>query len=172
MKKFGLLSIPLSMALILSAVESPANVQSSMSSVPQTLGATSSLGIPDDEIEQLLTAIDSIPDEVLAEGDEATAEWVQENLASKEIVPYIATEVACAGAILWAIGSTLLPVAKIIKIKKAIKALGGVKAAVSQLAQKGFNWPSIQQTGGALRDLGAELIGVAGVSDTVSTKMQ
>lgn len=89
MKKFGLLSIPLSMALILSAVESPANAQSSMSSVPQTLGATSSLGIPDDEVEQLLTAIDSIPDEVLAEGDEATAEWVQENLASKEIVPYI-----------------------------------------------------------------------------------
>lgn len=42
--------------------------------VPQTLGATSSLGIPDDEVEQLLTAIDSIPDEVLAEGDEATAE--------------------------------------------------------------------------------------------------
>ncbi|MBK4152473.1 hypothetical protein GWO62_04665 [Corynebacterium macginleyi] len=167
MKKFGLLSIPLSMALILSAVESPANAQSSMSSVPQTLGATSSLGIPDDEVEQLLTAIDSIPDEVLAEGDEATAEWVQENLISKEkeIVPYIATEVACAGAILWAIGSTLLPVAKIIKIKKAIKALGGVKAAVSQLAKKGFNWPSIQQTGGALRDLGAELIGVAGVSE-------
>lgn len=32
MKKFGLLSIPLSMALILSAVESPANAQSSMSS--------------------------------------------------------------------------------------------------------------------------------------------
>lgn len=45
------------------------------------------------------------------------------------------------------------------------KALGGVKAAVSQLAQKGFNWPSIQQTGGAFRDLGAELIGVAGVSE-------
>jgi hypothetical protein len=62
-------------------------------------------------------------------------------------------------------GSTLLPVAKIIKIKNSIKALGGVKAAVSQLAQKGFNGPSIQQTGGALRDLGAELIGVAGVSE-------
>lgn len=75
------------------------------------------------------------------------------------------TEVTCVGAILWAIGSTLLPVAKIIKIKNSIKALGGVKAAVSQLAQKGFNWPSIQQTGGALRDLGAELIGVAGVSE-------
>ncbi|MGZ7495488.1 hypothetical protein ACXM2N_00065 [Corynebacterium sp. ZY180755] len=34
---------------------------------------------------------------------------------------------------------------QIIKIKNSIKALGGVKAAVSQLAQKGFNGPSIQQ---------------------------
>jgi len=44
----------------------PANAQSSMSSVPQTLGATSSLGIPDDEVEQLLTAIEASAGELLA----------------------------------------------------------------------------------------------------------
>lgn len=39
----------------------------------------------------------------------------------------------CAGAIAWVIGSTVFAVAKIAKIKKYIKALGGVKKSASKL---------------------------------------
>lgn len=127
--------------------------------------AHNDLGIPNGQVEELLYIVDSIPDEVLAEGDEATAEWVWEKYPNTTVVPYWATEAACAGAIAWAIGSTLIPAAKILKIKRYIQRLGGLKAAVSQLRAHNFSWPSIQRTGGALRDLGAEIIGVAGVAE-------
>lgn len=73
----------------------------------------------------------------------------------------------CEGArrILSAIGTAALPVAKVLKIKRYINELGGVNAAVAELRAHNFSWPSIQQAGGSLRNLGLEVLGVAGVAE-------
>lgn len=158
-------SLPLSLVLTISGVQSPAHAQFPEPSVQRTLNSPSSLGLSDSQVEELLIAIDSIPDAVLDEGEEGTAEWVQENLLSKNAMPSAATQAACVGAILWAIGSALVPIAKVKRIKALIKELGGVKSAVSKLRQHNSSWPSVKQAGGALRALGAENIGVVGVAE-------
>lgn len=71
--------------------------------------------------------------------------------------------VGCAAAITWLIGSNLLAVAKLIKIKKYIQALGGVKAP-ARLVVGATTWEERMRVGGsALVGLAAELVGVAGV---------
>lgn len=143
------------------AVEAPASATTGLSD-PLTAEESA---VTERELEELLGAIDSIPEEVLLEGDEATAAWVQANLATPTITPYWATQAACVGSIIWMLGSTVFPVAKIMKVRKYIKELGGVRAAVQQLREHNFNWESIEKAGGSLRALGAEIIGVAGVGE-------
>ncbi|MFC4619207.1 hypothetical protein ACFO4N_10825 [Camelliibacillus cellulosilyticus] len=68
---------------------------------------------------------------------------------------------ACAGAIAWFIGSTIFTAAKIIKVKKYIKALGGV-ANAAKLMLKATTWEEKLRVGGkALMNLGLELSGIA-----------
>lgn len=156
---------PLCLALVLSGVQSPAHAQTPQASMQWAYTTPATFGLSDSQVEELLIAIDSIPDAVLDEGEEATAEWMQEILLPKNATPAVATQAACVGAILWAIGSAMLPIAKVKRIKALIKELGGVRAAVAKLWQHNFSWPSVKQAGGALRDLGAEILGVAGVAE-------
>lgn len=74
----------------------------------------------------LLTYYEQIPDEVLEQGDEALRDWREKN----PVYPERASVLGCVGAITWLIGSNVVGAVKIIKIKKYIKALGGVKDAV------------------------------------------
>lgn len=84
-------------------------------------------------------AITPIPDNVLAAGEGAGNKWFVENnyrspnaeLAADADAALEARDfwkvTKCVGSIMWAIGSTAIPVAKIARIKKYIEALGGVK---------------------------------------------
>ncbi|MBV4423298.1 hypothetical protein [Clostridium tyrobutyricum] len=69
----------------------------------------------------------------------------------------------CAGSIAWAIGSGCFAGAKLLKIKKYIAELGGLKTA-AQLIVGATTWEERLHAGGyALVNLAAELTGVAGI---------
>ena len=71
---------------------------------------------------------------------------------------------ACSAALTWFVGSNLFAVAKIIKVKKYINALGGFKEAAT-LITKATTWEEKLRVGGsALKSLAAEITGVAGLS--------
>ena len=121
------------------------------------------------EWEEGLDYIMSIPDDVLLQGDAATQEWVRENPASPasqgdQVTPY-ASVLGCAGAITAMIAGNLVGAAKLLKIKKYIKALGGVKEAVQLMWGASFSYEKMAAAGGALGALAAELTGIAGIQD-------
>lgn len=87
-------------------------------------------------VERALTVIEQIPDEVIADGDAAVAKY----LAKKNVaIPQTAATksiwgvVKCTAAIAVAIGSTVFVAAKPAKIKKLIKAAGGVKKTAQRV---------------------------------------
>ncbi|KAJ3498809.1 hypothetical protein NLG97_g823 [Lecanicillium saksenae] len=124
-------------------------------------------------------AIASIPDDVLAEGDDAANKWfVENNYRSAGLQLAADTDEAavseleargfwqvtkCVGSVMWAIGSTAIPVAKIARIKKYIEALGGVKKAVQLMLGATSKAEKLKAGGQALVSLSAELLGIAGV---------
>ncbi|XWW98012.1 hypothetical protein V2A60_006008 [Cordyceps javanica] len=127
-------------------------------------------------------AIASIPDDVLAAGDEAANKWFVENNYRSGAVELAADAddadaaavtdleargfwqvTKCVGSVMWAIGSTAIPVAKIARIKKYIEALGGVKKAVQLMLGATSKAEKLKAGGQALVNLSAELLGIAGV---------
>ncbi|KAK3191594.1 hypothetical protein K4F52_002409 [Lecanicillium sp. MT-2017a] len=135
-------------------------------------------------LEHTLNAFYSIPDEVLAEGADAANKWFVENdyrevgaalqadddnaaLSVRDLEVLDArgfVDVAkCVGSVLWAIGSTAIPIAKIGRIKSYINALGGVKKAVELMLGATSKAEKLKAGGQALVNLGAELLGIAGV---------
>lgn len=71
----------------------------------------------------------------------------------------------CAGSLAWALGSTVFAGAKLLKIKKYIKALGGVKEAAALLVGA-TTWAEKMEAGGsALVNLAAEISGVKDVQE-------
>ncbi|MGF9916321.1 hypothetical protein ABEX47_07045 [Paenibacillus ehimensis] len=79
-----------------------------------------------DQLIRGLTIIESIPDDVLAQGDEATAQWLKKNYGIQQEGFF-----GCVGAIGTALLGIAFPAAKITKIKDAIKAAGGVYKVVT-----------------------------------------
>lgn len=116
---------------------------------------------------EMLTAFEAIPDEVLLEGDAATRAWVAANLEPKQSnTPQPrANFLKCSGAILVAIGTTAIPAAKILKIKRYMKALGGTKEAIKVMWGASFSHEKLKALGGAAAALGAELLGIAAVKE-------
>ena len=84
----------------------------------------------------------------------------------------------CAGTILWVIGTTIFTAAKIVKLKKAIKAAGGVRKAAKGIivaikASRGLGgkwWTKIKwsQFGSGLAGFGADLIGISDIRSNCS----
>ncbi|CAN2254074.1 hypothetical protein [Bacillus vallismortis] len=71
---------------------------------------------------------------------------------------------ACAAAITWFIGSNLFAAAKIIRVKKYIKELGGLKETAKLLAGA-TTWEEKLRVGGsAFKSLAAEITGVGGLA--------
>lgn len=71
----------------------------------------------------------------------------------------------CAGSIAWALGSGIFAGAKLLKIKKYIKALGGVKEAAALLLGA-TTWAEKMEAGGsALVNLAAEISGVKDIKE-------
>lgn len=128
------------------------------------------------QAEELLEVIDQIPEEVLLEGDEATRAWAATHLRANDGVDlggnqaYDVDIIGCTGAILWAIGSTLIPAAKILKIKRYMKELGGVRESIKILWGASFNYEKLMAMGGTVAALGAELLGIAAIRQACADK--
>lgn len=72
----------------------------------------------------------------------------------------------CAGSIALALGSGLFLGAKLIKIKKYIKIIGGVKKTAKLLVTAGATWEARMNAGGyALVALAAELTGIGDIAE-------
>ncbi|MBB1484963.1 hypothetical protein H5392_13965 [Tessaracoccus sp. MC1865] len=105
-----------------------------------------------------LELIDQIPTSVLEAGDVATHDWVANNL----VVPR-ASILGCTGAIAAFLASNLFAAAKILKIKKLIKSLGGVTEAVKVMWGASFSYEKMKAAGGALAGLAGELFGITAI---------
>lgn len=71
----------------------------------------------------------------------------------------------CAAAITWVIGSTVFAAAKILRIKKYIAALGGIKSAATLLMGATTAAERLEIGGSALMNLASEVLGIAAVQD-------
>lgn len=109
-----------------------------------------------------LERISSVPDSVLRQGDSATWDWLEVHYP-ETTGQSRASVVGCVGAIGVAIGGALVPAAKILKIKKLVAQLGGIKKAVEIFWGASFAWEKIQAIGGPIAALGAELLGITAV---------
>lgn len=71
----------------------------------------------------------------------------------------------CVAAITWVIGSSVFAAAKILKIKKYIAALGGIKSAATLLMGATTAAERLKVGGNALMNLASEILGIAAVQD-------
>ncbi|GGX11527.1 hypothetical protein GCM10010297_36060 [Streptomyces malachitofuscus] len=129
------------------------------------------------EIEKALQLISEIPEEVLAQGDEAAKQWLTQRVegelakASKGGPQRSFSATGCARGILLAIGSNVFAVAKIYKMKKAIDKLGGISKVVNKIRSKkkaGKTFKKgiaevFEEAGGGLGGMAASILGVDGV---------
>lgn len=102
-----------------------------------------------------LHLIESIPDEVITQGDEAVAEWLAVRTAAMPRASFW----GCA----WALATVAIPAAKILKMRKAIKALGGARKAAQRLGELGWSVEAARHAGGAVWTLVEVISGVADV---------
>ncbi len=140
----------------------------------------------DSALDRLLAAIDDIPDEILEQGDEALHKWLVEHgyregneklkrdddntdvlalltrgeLAARASIWKIAK---CVASIVQLLATTAVPAAKLLRIKKYIKALGGTKDAVKLLLGATTKAEKLKVGGEALVALAAELLGISSV---------
>ena len=89
------------------------------------------------DLTEAFSAIEEIPDSVVRQGDKAVKQWLRRRLRLDE--PQDRSFWGCVRAIGIALVSNALPVAKILKIKAAIKAVGGARNFVSIL-QVAYNY--------------------------------
>ncbi|KAL1841750.1 hypothetical protein VTJ49DRAFT_6664 [Mycothermus thermophilus] len=142
-------------------------------------------------LEHLFAELEEIPDEVLEAGDEALNLWLIEhgyrsNDTAKRDVDAPANVFDAGGdgetglvergelearkstlGCIYAIGkllvTTAVPAARILRIKKYIKALGGTKKAVKLLLKATSKKERLRIGGQALVDLAKELLGISAV---------
>ncbi|KAI9147033.1 hypothetical protein HJFPF1_13064 [Paramyrothecium foliicola] len=135
-------------------------------------------------IEFLFDEIEAIPEEILLKGDEATEKWLAENPLSDpdSIIEHalitrdvdegavlearIPKALKCAAAIADLIIGHIIPAAKLLKIRKLIKAVGGKTKAIKLILKikKAKSRAQIVKIGGvALWNLYKEISGIAAV---------
>jgi hypothetical protein len=121
------------------------------------------------DVRGALELIQSVPDEVLAQGDAATAAWFREHGRGagddRGLVTTQASVLGCTAAIATVIASTAFPAAKILKVKKLIGELGGVAKAVEIFWGASFSYEKLQVVGGAALALAGELIGITSIKE-------
>ncbi len=124
----------------------------------------------------VLRIFDEIPEEVLAEGEDATVRWLKSRggvqaIESNRQVRYAFNLGGCARGILLAVGSQIFAIAKVYKVKKAMDKLGGVNKVIQKIQSKkkmgkGFKkaiMEVFEEAGGGLGGIAAEILGVDGV---------
>jgi hypothetical protein len=116
----------------------------------------------DAQWEALLNSMLSVPEDVLAQGDEATAAYLkqQHRKPGQPLVGFGWPSFGCMGAVAVAIGTNLLPAAKMVKIVKVAKRVG-VKRIVSAI--KAIRKGKGHTLANDLQWVGAQLLGLEGV---------
>ena len=114
-----------------------------------------------EDVEQALKLIESIPDEVLQKGDKATQQWIADHQATATR----ASVAGCIAAVTLFLGTNLVSVGKIVKIKRLIKDLGGLKEAVQIVWGASFSYEKMQAAGGTLAALAGEFFGITGIRE-------
>jgi len=160
------------------AAERAASTAPSVSMAAETGGGLAALEGLDDEaafagLEEVLRAVSEIPDDVLQQGQEATEQWLKARLGETagegRIQVFKFNAGGCARGILLAVGSNLLAIGKIYKVKKAIDKLGGVKKVVKKIqdkkkrGKKSFKkaiMEVFEEAGTGVGALAAEILGV------------
>lgn len=74
----------------------------------------------------------------------------------------------CVAAISWAVGTTVVGVLKIAKIKKFIDAAGGVRKAANALvaiAKRGRSYTNLRKFGHTLIDLSTDVLGIKEIKE-------
>lgn len=131
------------------------------------------------EVADGLEQIMQIPDEVLAQGDAATHSWLKANrgeASARSINSAVRNAggvstlgwgdaAGCAAAIGGIVLGVAVPAVKLLRIKKDIKAIGGVWESAKLLVGAGTAAEKGEAVVTALGSLVAELTGVAGVAE-------
>lgn len=133
-------------------------IQTDMPSQRQIEGMAYPQELNAEALRRLFDHYESIPDIVLEQGDEALQAWEEAHLQEGRAGFW-----GCAAAVAGVIATTAFPAAKILKIKKLIKALGGVRSAIKIMAGASFNYEKLKALGGAVAALAAELTGIGSV---------
>jgi hypothetical protein len=119
--------------------------------------------------QDLFAYILQIPDDVLLKGDAATDQWVKANPRSgggaQQASATEADAVKCVAAIGAILVGVLVPAAKLLKIKKLIKELGGAAQAARLLVGAGTAAEKTEAIAIALGSLVGELTGISGVAE-------
>lgn len=97
-------------------------------------------------VNKVLSAIEKLPEDVYAQGEQATVEWLSQETGYEVYVDdngMVQFEdnrmkvqfnlAACIGAVGVAVVSNGLPFTKLLKVKKALKALGGTTKAIKKI---------------------------------------
>lgn len=117
--------------------------------------------ISEESLTDLFSSIEAIPDSVLNSNDSVEANKYLQNFQTPEVSYRGWWE--CSLAIGGVLVTTAVPIAKLVKIKRLVKALGGgVQAAkiIFGASLAGEKWAAL---GGAAKDLVLELAGVTSV---------
>lgn len=133
------------------------------------------------ELERVFGVIEEIPDEVLEQGDEATDKWLVEHgyratpdkrdlsgqdLEDRDLADRGFWDVTkCVGAIAAFIASNLIGAAKILRIKKYIEALGGLRRSAELLLKASTPAERLREGGEILALLAGEILGTSMVSN-------
>ncbi|MFK4345058.1 MULTISPECIES: hypothetical protein [unclassified Paenibacillus] len=135
--------------------------------------------VSQDSIQKILNDIENVPDEVLNSNDATTINNYfksigsqvrvtdsnnYEELATNSNVIKPAGAWECGLAIAGLVVTTAVPIAKIVKIGKLVKSLGGAVEAAKLIWGASFASEKWKALGGAAKDLVAELAGITAVS--------
>ncbi|KAL8847460.1 MAG: hypothetical protein Q9221_007502 [Calogaya cf. arnoldii] len=132
-----------------------------------------------EELENMFAVIQDIPEAVLFKGDDATNKWLADHghpatekrdvaisTRDSELQDRGAWEVAkCVGAIAAFIGSNAIGAAKILRVKKYIEALGGIRRSAELLLKASTNEERLREGGQFLALLAGEILGTSMVSN-------
>lgn len=133
-------------------------------------------------LEKAFSTISAIPDSVLEAGDDATETWLKENgfkaaaaPASRAVVegavadPELAKRIdwvkvaKCVATVTSAIATNIIPATKLLKIKKLIGELGGVKSAIQLMIGATTTAEKLKVGGEALVELSKAFLGITAV---------
>lgn len=126
---------------------------------------------PEATLAELLTAVNSIPDDVLLKGDIALEEYMAKNPNKFTKGIQSRSALGCAGNVALFGGSLFLAPAKLLRIKGAISKLGGIKQTVNAISKGTFPvYTSSSNIGSDLIAAGSFLLGADGIRDTCFKK--